>query len=161
MAETHTHHGSIDTIPSDASLGLLFLKSFLPIIDSLNFDGEALSKLLTPDATFNINHHAPMATEIVLSVLSNRSTMVAKFGHELDTVWDIAKEDGTRTVLYQSTSTTVFKDDSEELKVKEFNVIELVSTEDGLKAWQLRTYMDASPIENRAKAIREQKAQKT
>ncbi|RFU24204.1 hypothetical protein B7463_g12133, partial [Scytalidium lignicola] len=51
--------------------------------------------------------------------------------------WNIAKEDGGRTVIYESTSFTVVKDDEEgvEVKVKEFSIAELVKeADDTLKA---------------------------
>ncbi|KAH8885555.1 hypothetical protein GQ53DRAFT_751245 [Thozetella sp. PMI_491] len=86
--------------------------------------------------------------------------MVSKFLHDVHTVWDVGKEDGKRTILYESTSTTVFKDDEEgqEIKVKEFNIIELATGDKGtLTAVELRTYMDPSPVSARAQTVMSKK----
>lgn len=156
MASTTIHQGSYQSIPVDASPGLLFLKAFLPILDSLNAEDVAtLSDYLTAEATFTINNGTPVQSEHVLPMLSMRSQKLSKFGHDLHIAWDIAKADGNRTLLYESTSSTVFKEDAEsvEAKVKEFNIVELVSVDAGFRARDLRTYMDASPVSEIARAF--------
>lgn len=157
MATTSIHQGSYQSISSDASPGLVWLKSFMPTIDSLNGgDYTALQQYLGPRATFITNNSEPKLAEQVLPMLAMRSTMVSKFLHDVHTVWDIGKEDGKRTVLYESTSTTVFKDDEEgqEILVREFNIIELATNDQGvLTAVELRTYMDPSPVSSRAQTV--------
>jgi len=155
MASTTIHHGSYQSIPTSASPGLLFLKAFLPILDSLDpADVALLSRHLSPDATFAINNGTAMPAENVLPMLSTRGQKLSAFGHDVRIAWDIAKEDGSRTLMYESTSSTVFKEDAEGAvaEVKEFNIIELVPAGGGLKADELRTFMDASPVSERARA---------
>ncbi len=161
MTTTSVHQGPCASIHSEASPGLVWLKSFLPIIDSLNVhDHKDLGKYLDASATFTINNGDPVAAEKIVSMLAMRSTGLSKFGHEVHTAWDVAGDDGGRTVFYESTSTTVFKADeaAQEISVKEFNVIELVKGGDGgLKATALRTYMDPSPVSARAAALKAKK----
>jgi hypothetical protein len=156
MALTTIHQGPYQDIPSSASPGLLFLKSFLPLLDSLVEDElSQLPALLAPQATFRINNAPPTPAEKVLPMLSMRAAKVARFAHEVETAWDIPRGGG-RTVAYESTSVTVFKDDKEEVecKVKEFNLIELVEVEEGAwKAETLKTWMDSAPVTDRAKAV--------
>ncbi|KAJ5444861.1 uncharacterized protein N7458_008733 [Penicillium daleae] len=94
-----------------------------------------------------------------------RSEKLSKFHHHLHRAWDIAKvnSSGSRTVMYESTSVTVFKQDPEraEVKVREFNIVELVPSKDGggqsdvFKACELSTFLDGSPVSARLKSILE------
>ena len=74
--------------------------------------------------------------------------------------WDIvSREAGKRTVMYESVSVTVFKDDEEGVRVQvpEFNVLELERMEDGVEGlgvWELRTFMDAGPVVKRMGEIK-------
>jgi hypothetical protein len=167
MAQTHIHHGSYESIPSNASPGLLFLRDFIPILDSLEISPPLpLTSFLTPDAKFIINNGPPIPTQDVLAMFAMRSGKVAKFHHDLYRAWDIAKDNGlgSRTVMYESTSVTVFKQDPEnaEVKVREFNIVELVpskddgATSEGFKACELRTFLDGSPVSARLKSILEE-----
>lgn len=61
--------------------------------------------------------------------------------------------------MYEGTSATVFKQDKDgvEVRIKEFNIIELAGSRNGkglhgLQAVQLRAYLDASPVTERAAA---------
>ncbi|RYP72101.1 hypothetical protein DL771_004432 [Monosporascus sp. 5C6A] len=157
MAGVSIHKGAYTSIGSDSSPGLLFLRSFLAAIDSFNpTDHAPIASLLRQDATLTINNGPAIPAEQMISMLGMRGTKLAKFGHDLHTAWDIAGGDGRRTVMYESTSFTVFKDDQEgvEARVNEFNIIELVKSDDGvLRALELRTYMDASPVSARAQAV--------
>ncbi|OAR01449.1 hypothetical protein LLEC1_07506 [Akanthomyces lecanii] len=77
--------------------------------------------------------------------------------------WDVALRDGSgrRTVMYESTSISTFKDDPEavEVQVAEFNVVELLPVADPttgetpLKALQLRAFLDGAPVTSRAQMI--------
>lgn len=93
-------------------------------------------------------------------MLTMRGQKLARFGHEVHAAWDIegggdGDGPGSRTVMYESTSVTVFKDDPEatEIKVREFNVVELVGGEGDWKARELRTFMDASAVYKHAQKL--------
>jgi hypothetical protein len=165
MTETHIHKGPYSEIPATASPGLLFLKSLLPALDSLGpfKDTPELSNYLAPDATFVMNGGAAIPAVSVLQMLPKRGEKLSKFHHDVHMAWDFAAVDGsgTRTVMYESTSTSCFKLDpeAEEIKVAEFNIIELVPTVDSvtgvteLKALQLRAFLDGAPVTARAQMI--------
>ncbi|KAF7544918.1 hypothetical protein G7Z17_g9582 [Cylindrodendrum hubeiense] len=157
MAQTIIHRGSFASIPSTATPGLAWLKNYMPVVDSLDGDATRLSSLTTPDARFVFNGKAGVTTPQIAAMLSKRSEKLRAFRHEGAVAWDVAKEDGTRSLLFESTSVTAFKDDDDgvEARVAEFSVVELVRDGDGSwKATELRTFMDPSPAspENRQKA---------
>lgn len=165
MTETHIHRGPYNEIPATASPGLLFLKSLLPALDSLGpFNGTPeLSMYLAPNATFIMNSGAAIPAASILQMLPKRGEKLSKFRHDVHMAWDIAATDGSgkRTVMYESTSTSCFKLDPEavEIKVGEFNIVELVLTEDSvtgvteLKALQLRAFLDGAPVTSRAQML--------
>lgn len=171
MAGTQIHYGPYDAIPATASPGLLFLKNLLPALDSLGpFDahGEpigqpALIQFLAPGATFVMNGGPPIQAVDVLQMLPKRSERLSRFHHDVRVAWDIAAGDGSgkRTVMYESTSISTFKADPEavQVKVAEFNIVELVPTTDPttgeatLKAVQLRAFLDGAPVTSRAQLI--------
>ena len=155
MATTTTHHGG--TIPITASPGLLFLRVFLPLLDSLDPAGlAALPAQFAPGSTFQINTNPPVPAEQVLASLAMRADKLSRFGHTLEAAWDVEHgDDGevARTVLYQSVSTTVFKADEEavEVRVKELSVLELVVVEGELKMRSQRTVLDMGAVIERAR----------
>lgn len=159
MATVTIHRGPYLAIHNDSSPGLRFLRLFLTTSDSLSkHDHNLLSSCLHPDAAFIINNSPAVKPDQMLPMLATRSTKVSKFGHDVLVAWDIAEADGRRTVIYESTSFTVFKDDpqSVEVRVNEFSVIELSNCDGGeLKAHKLRTYMDPAPISERARLVME------
>ena len=175
MAQTTIHQGHQSTIsPTTSSPGLLFLAHLLPALDSLAPDPEArlaASGLLGTNASaqFATNGHAPnQLAQGVGAQLARRAERLARFERELHVAWDVdlGAGSGRRTVLYESTSTTVFKGDpaAREAKVREFSVLEL-RTRDGVvggdgsssaEDWEvveLRTVMDPSPVTLLAQAI--------
>jgi hypothetical protein len=162
MSTTTIHHGPSSTIPlTSSSAGLIFLHNFLPILDSLDpADTSQLKDFVLPEAQFIING-SPIGTgEQVVPMLAMRAQKLARFGHEVDVAWDIPHSNGRRTVMYESSSVTVFKDDGtgDEIRVREFNIIELEMVEgDGQgstwKAVELRTFMDAGAVRERAGRI--------
>ncbi|KGQ10480.1 hypothetical protein BBAD15_g4174 [Beauveria bassiana D1-5] len=97
-------------------------------------------------------------------MLPKRAERLARFRHDVRMAWDVApRGDGAarRTVMYESTSVSVFKADPEavEVRVAEFNVVELVLVTDpetgeaSLKALQLRAFLDGGPVTSRAQMI--------
>lgn len=159
MSVTTIYKGPYQTIGADSSPGLLYLKAFLQTIDSLEIDHVAeLPKLLHPDAIFAVNNNPGVRAADTLSMFQKRPAKVAKFGHDTHTSWDIAHGDGSRTVMFESTSFTVLREDEEgvETRVREFSVLELVRWDGGLRALELKTYMDPSPAIERAQEIMQQ-----
>ena len=171
MSQVSIHRGPYTAIPADASPGLLFLRALLPELDSLGpFDGTPkLMSLLAPSAVFVINGGAPMPARDVLPMFERRAETVAEFRHEVDVAWDMARGNdgdggvGARTVMYESTSVTVCKDDPEgvEVRVRECNVLELVPAREGdgeggaagFKAVELRAFLDGAAVASRAQAL--------
>lgn len=90
-------------------------------------------------------------------MLQKRSERLTKFYHELHKAWDIessrtAAAQPTRTVMFESISTTIFRADPDqvEIRVKEFSIIELNEVAEGeLKAASMRTIMDVIPVQSR------------
>lgn len=168
MADAQIHCGPYDAIPDTASPGLLFLRNLLPALDSLGpFDGDDgqpdLIHYLAPGATFIMNGGPPLQAVDVLRMLPKRGERLSHFHHDVRMAWDIAAPDdsGRRTVMYESTSVSTFRADPEavEVKVAEFNVVELVPIADpktgetSLKALQLRAFLDGAPVTSRAQMI--------
>ena len=151
------HRGLYLAIPNDSSPGLVFLQRFLTALDSLSTDDhKVISNLLHHNAAFTINNDPPIKPDQMLPMLAMRSTKVSKFGHDVHTAWDIAEDDGGRTVMYESTSFTVLKDDpqSAEVRVNEFSIIELSKCDSGeLHAIKIRAYMDPAPVSARAQLV--------
>jgi hypothetical protein len=167
MPEVHVHYGSYDSIPQAASPGLVFLRKFLPALDSLQPSLNPISPFLAPTATFIMNGNSSQPVDQILPMLDTRSKHLAKFHHKVTVAWDIEQEDDgssreRRTVMYESSSITVFKHDPEklEISVREFNIVELERSkeaggdEQGFVAVELRSYMDAGPIKERAATIK-------
>ncbi|EJP69865.1 hypothetical protein CRV24_008815 [Beauveria bassiana] len=177
MADVQVHCGPYESISDTASPGLLFLRRLLPALDSLGpFDARdgqrppQLVRLLAPDATFVMNGGPPLPAVDVLQMLPKRAERLARFRHDVRMAWDVAPRGdgygdgagaGRRTVMYESTSVSVFKADPEavEVRVAEFNVVELVLVTDpetgeaSLKALQLRAFLDGGPVTSRAQMI--------
>ncbi len=91
-------------------------------------------------------------------MLKSRAEKLRVFHHDIKAVWDIEKEDGKRTVMYESVSVTVFESDPEktEIKVPEFNVIESEPVEngsEGVGAVELRSYLETKPITQRGSEL--------
>ncbi|KAJ5110565.1 hypothetical protein N7532_001100 [Penicillium argentinense] len=62
-----------------------------------------------------------------------------------------------RTVMFESTSRTIFKDDPDEfaVKVREFNILELEGhSADDLQIVEMRIFVDAKPVQARAQQLR-------
>lgn len=175
------HTGPAASIPSTASPGLLFLKSFLAAIDSLDPTPHPLDHLVADHATLILGNNPPSHSSRIRPMLEVRSKHLEKFGHELHLAWDIelpgqrsgdtdtdtdtsegkGKGRRRRTVMFEATSATVFKNDPDhfEIKVKEFNILELEDAVDGdarLVAAEIRTYLDGRPVQDRAARLHSQ-----
>jgi hypothetical protein len=101
---TYTHFkGPLQSIPSNASPGILYLKSFLPIVDSKKVN---LQDIISPEALLVSNGSPPTKFTDVLPMFERRSEMLDHFSHEDYPVeaWDLAGADGKRTVIFASIS---------------------------------------------------------
>ncbi|KAK9350551.1 hypothetical protein V1523DRAFT_73998 [Lipomyces doorenjongii] len=156
MSQQSVYLGEYHSIPEDASPGLLFLKEFLPVLDSLD-ENVSIAPFLSSNARFIMGNTITSADSFA-TMARIRSSKLSFFCHRVMHAWDIAgpaaTADGngsTRTVLYESVSITKFKDDPQQVAVEvpEFNVIELQSTaSDPSKfvAVELRSYLDPKPV---------------
>lgn len=86
-----------------------------------------------------------------LATLDSRSKKLGVFHHDMKIGWDMEKEEGKRTVIYESMSVTVFKNDAEkeEVKVPELNIIEMEPVEkscEGFGAVELKSHLGTKPI---------------
>ncbi|RMJ29016.1 hypothetical protein PHISP_00096 [Aspergillus sp. HF37] len=174
MGKVTIHNGPYTAISENASPGLQFLKQFLPALDSLD-PSRTVAPFLTPNASIIVGSQPANPGNRVIPLLEVRSKHLDRFRHDVHVVWDIEhtnadqnqaiQGDTRRTVMFEATSVTVFKNDPDqfEIKVKEFNVLELVSSpssgqEDngGLLAREIRTYMDARPVQDQAARLHSQ-----
>ena len=148
---TNVHYGSYETIPDSASEGLVFLKTFLPVLDSLDAAPQ-ISPFTVETAKFVINRDAPVTLEKLSEMLRMRSKMLQLFKHDVARAWEIAGESAV-TVIFESESTTQFKGDEVQVKVAEMNVWELKRDLKAgvLKLAEARCWMDPSTVQNRAK----------
>src|SRR5579859_985094 len=121
------HEGSLATIPASASPGLTFLRSFLPVLDSLDPSSD-ISTFCSPSATFAINRSPAVPVTRVMEMLQMRSEKLQTFGHDLKRAWDIPSEDG-RTLIWESISVTRFKVDNVDVLVNEMSVWEIQDIE--------------------------------
>ncbi|KAK9366867.1 hypothetical protein V1509DRAFT_208288 [Lipomyces kononenkoae] len=164
-SQTSEHVGDYHFIPDNASPGLLFLKEFLPAVDSLD-ESPPIAKFLSPDVRF-IGGGGIVGRDVLESMFRGRSSRLSSFGHRVKKAWDIASPsveiDGSvrncRTVLYESISITIFKHDPEQVPVEvpEFSVIELEpSPSDPGKfvAVEVRFWMDPKPVMDRRDQLR-------
>jgi hypothetical protein len=157
-ATVSAHRGHYGSIPSDASLGLLFLKSMLPALDSLDPLTNPIIPFLSPNARFIVNGGSPIPVSEVIAMLDARAEKLSVFHHDILAAWDVEIDGGKRTVMYESVSVTAFSNDVEkkEVKVPEFNIVELEPMDggvEGLIAVELRCYMDAKPIMQRVSEL--------
>ena len=61
-----------------------------------------------------------------------------------------------RTVMFEATSTAVFKNDPDEfaVKIREFNILDLEGVnEDDLQVVEMRVFMDGKPVQARAQEL--------
>ncbi|RHZ69807.1 hypothetical protein CDV55_106130 [Aspergillus turcosus] len=183
MQQVYTHEGSYESIPSTAPPGLQFLKHFLPALDSLDPKANPVSPFIHPDARVFVGSSPPNTGKAVIGLLDVRQRHIKHFHHDVHKAWDIARSDtgngtatGPRTVMFEATSGTIFRNDPEEfeVRVKEFNILELETSGSGSKsqsdgddegnggfglvAVEMRTYMDARPVQDQAARLQHQSA---
>src|SRR5277367_4872629 len=112
---TNVHYGSYETISDSASEGLVFLKTFLPVLDSLDAAPQ-INAFVVDTAKFVINRDPPVTVEKLSEMLQMRSKMLQLFKHDVTKAWEIENESGV-TVIFESESTTQFRGDEVRIKV--------------------------------------------
>ncbi|CAI7584154.1 unnamed protein product [Penicillium manginii] len=143
---TSIHHGPYETIPPTASPGLLFLKSFLPAVDTLDPTIHPLSPLFTPNAPILICINLPSTASATFPLLKvriwdiNLSQKDAATTNETENNSKHGMSDKTtlyaplpglmhlkRTAMFEAMSSTNFRNDPDEfvVKVREFNILDL------------------------------------
>ncbi|KAK9482761.1 hypothetical protein V1527DRAFT_316580 [Lipomyces starkeyi] len=165
MSQKSVHVGEYHSIPDDASPGLLFMKEFLPVLDSLN-ENTSIAKFVLPETRFIVGDNIINA-DAFATMVRVRSSKLSFFYHHVKHAWDLPapsmagddRSSGRRTVLYESVSITKFKDDPQQLPVQvpEFNVIELepsASDRGKFVAVELRSYLDPKPVIQRREQLR-------
>ena len=130
----------------------------LPALDSLEPLTNPIIPFLSPNARFIVNGGSPIPVSEVLTMLDARAKKLSVFHHDVLVAWDVEMDGGKRTVMYESVSVTTFSNDPEkkEVKVPEFNIVELEPMDggaEGLIAVELRCYMDAKPIMQRVSEL--------
>ncbi|KAJ5152611.1 uncharacterized protein N7482_009089 [Penicillium canariense] len=184
------HRGPYETIPPTASPGLLFLQRFLPATDSLDPNKLSISPFFTPNAPIIVGSNPPSATSGTIPLLQVRGRQVAQFHHEVHIAWDmdLNRETGAvnamtdtatgpntgtpfapltggvlvkRTVMFEATSETVFKQDPDQfpVKVREFNILDLEGNSlDDLQIVEMRIFSDSRPVQARAAELHKSSA---
>jgi hypothetical protein len=98
-----TYSGQLASIPTTSTAGLIFLKSYVPLLDSIN---PPLADLASPEAVLISNGGPHMKVMDLLPMMSKRAEMLDSFSHtEQDMqIWDLEGEAGKRTVIWSSVS---------------------------------------------------------
>ncbi|KAM0819209.1 hypothetical protein AB5N19_05024 [Seiridium cardinale] len=154
MATTSIHIGSLESIPGGASPGLLFLKELLPSWDALGKPPKPVREFFNNETSFATNSNDPTPVGQVLQGLIKRVDRLAKLHREVTAAYDIGKEDGTRTVIFEAINSRVLKNDpsNTEVKGKEVTVLELKPVDGKLVAVEVRT-----TLENHALSVHQRK----
>ncbi|KAK6077189.1 hypothetical protein SCUP234_00867 [Seiridium cupressi] len=154
MATTSIHIGSLESIPGGASPGLLFLKELLPSWDALGKPPKPVREFFNNETSFVTNSNDPTPVGQVLQGLIKRVDRLAKLHREVTAAYDIGKEDGTRTVIFEAINSRVLKNDpsNTEVKGKEVTVLELKPVDGKLVAVEVRT-----TLENHALSVHQRK----
>lgn len=169
-ASGSSYTGLLEGIPSTASPGLLFLKAWLPAIDSLEAaEHRNLNFLVSPSALIYNNSKPPnlLATDPELAIKGRPQSKEAKraralksMSRELRRAWDFQKEGEmeTRLVFFESNNQYIFKGDAgNPVLMAEAATLELerVSEQDqagqhggvgGWRAKEVRSWHSPEPI---------------
>jgi hypothetical protein len=132
--------GTLEDIPNDGSPGLLFLKKYLSLQDSLDDSISGLKYILAPTAVIINNAAAPVHPRFDMAKvdsaaatqgkakLEKRTSALQALNRELRRVWDINNGNGRRTVVWESYNYYVFRADPENpVFMPESGIIELES----------------------------------
>jgi hypothetical protein len=169
-ASGSSYTGLLEDIPPTASPGLLFLKAWIPALDSLEDAGHRnLNFLVSPSALIYNNSKPPnlLATDPEIAIKGRPESKEAKRARALKSLsrvlrgtWDIQKEGKleTRLVFFESINQYIFNGDAgDPVMMAEAVTLELekVSEEDqtwqhggvgGWRAIEVRSWYSPEPI---------------
>src|SRR4051812_9573799 len=103
-----THTGSLSTIPSNATPGLLFLQKYIRAVDAMHPKPDPpLDAYFSPTVQFSFNGGESISANKILEMLAMRDQMLERFSHEDFDVraWDLGGKDGGRTLFMETVST--------------------------------------------------------
>src|SRR6202000_1257755 len=103
MPTYSTYNGQLASIPDTSTPGLVFLKSYVPLLDSAS---PPMGDLASPNAVLITNGGPPMKVTDLAPMFSMRAEALDLFSHmEKDMqVWDLEGDAGKRTVIWSSVS---------------------------------------------------------
>jgi hypothetical protein len=82
IGEAYIFEGSPESIPSDASPGTLWLKSFWESLDSLDATtAPSLAKVVTSNCQFHINGAPPKDLKHLQQSFEQRTALLSEFSH--------------------------------------------------------------------------------
>jgi hypothetical protein len=142
MVETTIHRGLNQDISTTASAGLLWIKAFGPLFDSIDSNtAKRALEYLTPDCKFAFNGLPGISQAQMIAIMEKVKEPMRVYDRQTTTAWDVDNGDGTRTVMVESV--LVKETEGDKSTVPQFNIAELAKQEDGSwKATDLRTYLD-------------------
>ncbi|KAH8646495.1 hypothetical protein BGZ60DRAFT_233224 [Tricladium varicosporioides] len=157
--------GPLTSIAPPSSPGMLLLAAYLPAIDALDRTSPAalaINDIVSPTATYQMNGGPVIPFTTVLGMLGVRSEKIERFTHEdFDTdTMDLEGENGKRKVVCECSSTSLFKGDdkNERVKVNELLILECEPAPEGKGiegVWVVgaKSYFDPAPVREKGKEI--------
>jgi hypothetical protein len=157
--------GTLDEIPDNASPGLLYLKAYLPALDSLSSSPDPLlHKIVSPSAVIINNGNPPAGAGEKGQrerKLTKRAAALKSMSRVLRRAWDVDGSDGRRTVLYESINHYIFAaDETADVSMPEAGTIELerVESEKGVGVsgyWtvEARSWHNPAPIKKKREEL--------
>ncbi|KAJ5771602.1 hypothetical protein N7520_002131 [Penicillium odoratum] len=164
------HRGSYESITENASPGLRFLNRFLPAVESVNPTQDPIGSFFKSNAFIIIGSN-PSRPAQPATHYESQSRYLSYFHHYLHVAWDMDltlnsfnlnteshdphNSHMKRTVMFEATSETIFKDDPDQFSIKtcEFNILDLEGTAENLQIVEMRMFLDAKPIQARAASL--------
>ncbi|KAH6663231.1 hypothetical protein B0J14DRAFT_279197 [Halenospora varia] len=157
--------GPLASIPLTSTPCVLLLATYLTAIDALDRTSPtalAIDNIVSPTATYQMNGGTAIPFEKVLSILGMRSEKIERFTHEdfdVD-VMGMEGENGKRKVVCECASTSLFKGDekNERVKVNEVLILECEAAPEGKGVGGLwvvgaKSYFDPAPMREKGMEV--------
>lgn len=147
MAAVSIHTGGYELIPDGASPGLAFLKDMLPSYDALGKPPKPVRSFFNNESKVITNSKDVVPIGAVLQGFLKRHERLSKLHHEVLVAYDVAKPDGTHTVIVEGYNVRVLRGSEKEIRVKEVTILELKpGPEGGLVAAEVRATIENQPL---------------